>query len=233
MGRGKAQISDRAATEISRLPEGAAFLPRTRRGGRPLAGVRSFFSSPVLLPFLFSDQKEIILLDARRWCEVNGVTANSELARLFLLLRDLPEFRSVYYHRVSLGNLAGRAAKRMVSILFRPLESLYIYTFDIGPGFYMEHGFSTIIVAKRIGANAYINQQVTIGFRNDSAGYPVIGNNVRIGAGAKVLGGITLGDNVTVGANAVVVKDVPANCVVVGVPAYIIKRDGVRVNEPL
>jgi serine O-acetyltransferase len=61
----------------------------------------------------------------------------------------------------------------------------------------------------------------------------VIGDNVRIGAGAKVLGGITLGDNVSVGANAVVVKDVPPNCVVVGVPAYIVKRDGKRVRESL
>ena len=205
----------------------------TRQPRRLFTAVGLAFRLPLLLPFLFSDQKEIIILDARRWCEVRGMVGHSELARLLLLLSELPEFRSVYYYRVSLGNLAGRAAKRLVSIFFHPLTSLYIYTFDIGPGLYMEHGFSTIIVAKRIGANATINQQVTIGFRNDSVGYPVIGNNVRIGAGAKVLGGITLGDNVTVGANAVVVKDVPANCVVVGVPAYIIKRDGVRMMELL
>lgn len=74
---------------------------------------------------------------------------------------------------------------------------------------------------------------MTVGYRCDDVGYPVIGDNVRIGAGAKVLGGITLGNNVTVGANAVVVKDVPANCVVVGVPARIVRRNGVRVNERL
>lgn len=74
---------------------------------------------------------------------------------------------------------------------------------------------------------------MTIGYANDNINCPKIGVNVRISAGAKVLGGITIGDNVTVGANAVVVKDVPENCVVVGVPAYIVKRNGMKVREPL
>jgi serine O-acetyltransferase len=60
-----------------------------------------------------------------------------------------------------------------------------------------------------------------------------LGDNVRIMAGAKVIGNITIGNNSTVGANAVVVKDVPPNCTVVGVPAYIVRRDGVRTHEKL
>lgn len=56
---------------------------------------------------------------------------------------------------------------------------------------------------------------------------------MRVTAGAKVLGAIAVGDNVTIGANAVVVKDVPSDCVVVGIPAYIIERNGIKVREPL
>ncbi|MDR2010191.1 MAG: serine O-acetyltransferase [Bacteroidales bacterium] len=64
-------------------------------------------------------------------------------------------------------------------------------------------------------------------------GKPTIGNNVKIYAGAKLIGGIKVGDNVKIGANAVVVKDVPDNCTVVGVPAYIVRRDGVSIKENL
>jgi len=186
------------------------------------------------LPLLLSDQREMILQDVRRWRELTGMVDSSELICLLRLLCKNLQFRSVYFYRVQQGNLAARAARRAVSLLYRSRESLYIYAIEgIGPGLYIEHGFSTIIDAKRIGANAYINQQVTVGYRHDDVGHPVIGDNVRIGAGAKVLGGITLGNNVTVGANAVVVKDVPANCVVVGVPARIVRRKGVRVIERL
>ena len=62
---------------------------------------------------------------------------------------------------------------------------------------------------------------------------PTIGNNVFIGAGAVVCGGITIGNNVQIGANAVVMKDVPPNCTVIGNPAIIVRKDGVRVNIPL
>ncbi|WP_305848820.1 serine O-acetyltransferase [Microcystis aeruginosa] len=113
-------------------------------------------------------------------------------------------------------------------------ESSYLFldsSCSIGKGLFIQHGFSTIVMAD-LGDNCWINQQVTIGYK-DKSGRPKIGNNVRITAGAKVLGNITIGDNVTVGANSVVVKDVPANCVVVGIPARIIKRDGVKVDEKL
>jgi serine O-acetyltransferase len=98
---------------------------------------------------------------------------------------------------------------------------------NIGAGLFIQHGFSTIIMAD-LGANCWVNQQVTIGHK-DEHGRPQIGNNVRITAGAKVIGNIVIGDNVTVGANAVVVKDIPPNCVVAGIPAKIIKQDGIKV----
>jgi serine O-acetyltransferase len=112
------------------------------------------------------------------------------------------------------------------------MSTLYITTSDVGPGLFIQHGFSTIISAKKIGQNCWVNQQVTIGYSNDTD-CPTIGNNVQICAGAKVIGNVNVGDNSIVGANAVVVKDVPANCTVVGIPAYIVRRNGVKTKEPL
>ena len=86
----------------------------------------------------------------------------------------------------------------------------------------MEHAFSTIITASSIGKNCGINQQVTTRFKNLKS--PVTVNDVTIGYGAKVSGDVIVGNNVTIGANAVVIKDVPDNCVVGGVPAIIIGR---------
>jgi hypothetical protein len=98
--------------------------------------------------------------------------------------------------------------------------ALYISTPDIGPGLFLQHAFASIIHAKSIEKNCWINQQVTIGF-TDRSSAPVIGNDVTIFAGAKVLGDIVIGDNVVIGAGTVVTKDVPSGCVVVGNPAYI------------
>jgi serine O-acetyltransferase len=105
---------------------------------------------------------------------------------------------------------------------------LYIYTNDIGKGLFVQHGFATIIAAKSIGENFWVNQQVTIGYSNDTD-MPTLSDNVTVNAGAKVIGDVLIGNNSIVGANAVVVKNVPANCTVVGIPAYIIKKDGIKV----
>jgi serine O-acetyltransferase len=80
-----------------------------------------------------------------------------------------------------------------------------------------------------IGNNVRIDQEVTIGIRWDEKTAPIIGNNVRIGAGAKVLGSIRIGDNARIGANAVVLTDVPDGATAVGVPARIILKN----NAPL
>ncbi len=93
----------------------------------------------------------------------------------------------------------------------------------VGRNFVIDH-FGGIIVSgyARFGDNCRIRTGVVVGLsRVDDPCAPVIGNNVDIGAGAKLLGNITIGDNVCIGANAVVTRDVPSDSIAVGVPAQI------------
>jgi serine O-acetyltransferase len=109
---------------------------------------------------------------------------------------------------------------------------------EIGPGIFFPHTSGTVIGAWRIGSNATIFQGVTLGSRELDMGFdinlrPELGNNVVIGTGAKVLGGVRIGDNGIVGANAVVVEPVANNSTVVGVPARLVKtraRSAVAAN---
>lgn len=96
---------------------------------------------------------------------------------------------------------------------------------EIGKGLRIHH-FGGIIFHSgvKMGEHCTIYQGVTIGDKDGEGNPPTIGNNVLIGAGAKVLGDITIGDNVTIGANAVVLSSIPSNSVVVGVPAKVIKQ---------
>ena len=87
----------------------------------------------------------------------------------------------------------------------------------------LPHGLNGIIVhmKAKIGKNAFIWQQVVI--VSYGGGTPVIGDDVKIGTGAKIIGGVKVGNNVFIGANAVVVDDIPDNCIVGGIPAKVIK----------
>ena len=99
----------------------------------------------------------------------------------------------------------------------------------IGKGFNIAHCFSIIITPGAIlGDDVTILQQTTIGASRGGGrnGQPIIGNNVMIGCGAKIIGKVSVGNNVAIGANAVVVKDVPDGCVVGGIPATIIGTNG-------
>jgi serine O-acetyltransferase len=93
---------------------------------------------------------------------------------------------------------------------------------EIGPGLKIEHSGGVIIVGK-LGRECRISHQVTIGHIGGfkGGGVPTLGDNVYVGAGAKILGDITIGNNVKIGANAVVITNVPDNAIAVGVPAKV------------
>jgi len=95
---------------------------------------------------------------------------------------------------------------------------------EIGPGIFFPHPSGTVIGAWRIGSNVTIFQGVTLGAKELDMSFdfqlrPDVGDNVMLGAGAKILGGLRIGDNATVGANSVVVESVEAGSTVVGIPA--------------
>jgi serine O-acetyltransferase len=90
----------------------------------------------------------------------------------------------------------------------------------IGPGLYVPHPRGMVLMARRVGANCSFIHSCTLGMR-ETWDFPVLGDAVFVGAGARVLGGIHLGDGCSVGANAVVIRDVPAGATAVGVPATV------------
>lgn len=134
-----------------------------------------------------------------------------------------------FFYRLHLFFLA-----RLISQFSRFLSGIEIHPgARIGRGFFIDHGMGVVIGETAIiGDNVLLYQGVTLGGTGLTKGkrHPTIGNNVVIGAGAKVLGDITVGDNSYIGANAVVIKDVPANSTVVGVPGRITKQDGKKID---
>ena len=94
---------------------------------------------------------------------------------------------------------------------------------EFGPGFVLIHSTGVVINGRvRGGCNVFIEHQVTIGAERRSS--PTLGDDVFIGAGAKVLGAVNVGDGARIGANAVVVRDVPAGATVVGIPARVVRQ---------
>lgn len=104
----------------------------------------------------------------------------------------------------------------------------------IGNGLFIDHGVGVVIGETTIiGDNCTLYQGVTLGGTGKETGkrHPTLGNNVMVGAGAKVLGPITIGDNSRIAAGAVVLDDIPADCTAVGVPARIVKVGGIRIDD--
>ncbi len=119
---------------------------------------------------------------------------------------------------------------RLISQIARFLTGIEIHPgATIGKGLFIDHGMGVVIGETSIlGDNVTLFQGVTLGGTGKEKGkrHPTIGSNVVVGTGAKVLGNIVIGDNVAIGANAVVIKDVPSNSTVVGVPGRIVKQEG-------
>lgn len=123
---------------------------------------------------------------------------------------------------------------RLISHLARFLTGIEIHPgATIGQGVFIDHGMGVVIGETAIvGDYSLIYQGVTLGGTGKESGkrHPTIGSHVVVGAGAKVLGNLQIGNNVRIGAGSVVLRDVPSDCTVVGIPGRIAYRSGVRVD---
>ena len=182
--------------------------------------MKLLFSIRYIIPGWLIKMDTRLCEDLARWKEIHRMTCSDRKAMALLLWR-FKEFRNLVLYR----HRNNPIRRRLIQLFYPPMDTLYLDAFEIGGGLYIQHGFATMIAAKSIGKNCWINQQVTIGY-NGLGDPPVIGDHVMITCGAKVLGAVHIGNHVTVGANAVVIRDVPDDCVVGGVPAKILKTKG-------
>ena len=150
-----------------------------------------------------------------------------------------PGFHILFYHRLAhwLWRHNVRLLARMVSQTGRFYTGIEIHPgATIGRGFFIDHGMGVVIgETAEIGENVTLYHGVTLGgtsWRKEKR-HPTIGDNVVIGAGAKVLGPFKVGDNSRIGAGSVVVNEVPPNSVVVGVPGRVTHRDGRQVGREI
>lgn len=177
-----------------------------------------------LLPayvWLTSSKTKRLKNDFKRWKKIYGKESESDFLFMAFALLELKEFRNLFEYRL---RKSGRSiAKVIFKILFPLYDTLFINANDIEEGFFIQHGFATIITADHIGKNCFINQQVTIGANKLDDKIPFIGDDVRICAGAIVIGDIKIGNRAVIGAGSVVVSDVNENEVVAGVPAKVIR----------
>ncbi len=156
-----------------------------------------------------------------------------EIILLYQGLHALVYYRIAHlFYRIHLFFLA-----RVISQFARLATGIEIHPgARIGKRFFIDHGMGVVIGETTIiGDDVLLYQGVTLGGTGIVKGkrHPTIGNNVVVGAGAKVLGNINIGDNSYIGANAVVIKDVPADSTVVGVPGRITKQEGKKIDISL
>lgn len=178
-------------------------------------------TSPRLVPALVTlrlhRSREVVLADLQRWKRVRHLDESDERAFVRLMTFQ-PEFRSQFYWRV--GHLG-----RVLNVFAPGLKSLHLLmpSANVGPGLYIQHGDGSYIGCRSIGRNAWINQEVTLGYTNDTD-CPTLGDDVSIYAGAKVLGAVHVGDRSIVTANALVLGDVPADSTAMTRSPLIIRR---------
>ncbi|MEG4817208.1 serine O-acetyltransferase [Microcoleus sp. K5-D4] len=166
---------------------------------------------------MFSDLQIIYERDpaARNWLEV---------------LFCYPGLQALFLHRIAnwLYSAGLPFVPRLISQVSRFLTGIEIHPgAKIGRGVFIDHGMGVVIGETAIvGDYAVIYQGATIGGTGKEIGkrHPTLGENVVVGAGAKVLGNIQIGNNVRIGAGSVVLRDVPSDCTVVGIPGRIISR---------
>ena len=173
------------------------------------------------------------------WRDFKAVFERDPAARgffgIFEVILTYSGFHAILLHRIThfLYKLRIPVIPRLLSFINRFLTGIEIHpAAKIGPGFFIDHGMGVVIgETTEIGENVTLYQGVTLGGTGKETGkrHPTIGNNVVIGAGAKILGNIRIGNNVKIGANSVVIKDVPDDSTVVGVPGIVVRQKGKKV----
>ena len=164
--------------------------------------------------------------------DIRSVFARDPAARnSFEVITNYPGLHAVILHRLNhrLWHAGLRWLARTSSTLGRFLTGIEIHpAARIGRRFFIDHGMGVVIgETAEIGDDCTIYHGVTLGGSSWEKGkrHPTLGNNVVVGAGAKILGPVTIGAGARVGSNAVVVRDVPPECTVVGIPGHIIRKD--------
>src|SRR5512142_3325856 len=170
--------------------------------------------------------------------DIRSVLQRDPAARSALeVLVCYPGLHAIWGHRAShwLWTHEFKLLARWLSQCMRGLTGIEIHPgATIGSGFFIDHGMGVVIgETAEVGNDVTLYHGVTLGGTSLEKGkrHPTIGDRVTIGTGAKVLGAITIGADSRIGANAVVVKSVPPNSVVVGVPGQIVMRSKPRAVE--
>lgn len=179
---------------------------------------------------------KLLKADLERYYHYAGQDGRRAGTLAVLLAAFNPRFAPVFICRAAyaLNSMGLRPFAKLFSLANFLLFGIELAArCEIGPGLCFAHTYGIVIGARRIGRNALIYHEVTIGAKEMDVAYtpekrPLIGDDVVIGAGAKVLGGITVGNNSVIGANAVVTHDIPENSVAGGIPARVIKQRGGR-----
>ena len=169
--------------------------------------------------------------------DIRAVLERDPAARSRLeVLCCYPGVHALAFHRLAhaIWGSGFTTLARFISHVARFLTGIEIHpAAKLGPGLFIDHGMGVVIgETAEIGENVTLLQGVTLGgtsLRREKR-HPTLGNDVVVGAGAKIIGGFTIGDGSRIGAGSVVVREVPPNCVVVGVPGRITYRDGQRVG---
>ncbi len=159
----------------------------------------------------------------------------------FNVILNYPGVHAMFFYRINhfLWNAHLKILARFLSQVARFLTGIEIHPgATIGKRFFIDHGMGVVIGETTIiGDDCQLFQGVTLGGvgtgEHKVKRHPTLCNNVMISAGAKIIGDVTIGDNSIVGASSVVLKDVPPNCTVVGVPGRIVKENGIRVDKDL
>ena len=172
--------------------------------------------------------------------DIRAAKRRDPAAKSFLeVILLYPGLHALIYFRIAhmLYKMHFLFLARVLSQIARSFTGIEIHPGAIiGKRFFVDHGMGVVIGETAIiGNDVLLYQGSTLGGTGIVKGkrHPTIGNNVVIGAGAKVLGNIFIGDNSYIGANAVVIRDVPANSTVVGVPGRITKQDGKKMDVSL